>query len=423
MAGSYRLYRRARGYAPRPIRLPDSFANSPDLLAMGGELKNPFCLLKDQQAVLSQHMGDLENYATYEDYQKNLRLYQQLYQHQAEAIVVDKHPEYLSTKLGKAIAKEQGIPLIEVQHHHAHIAACLAENQQPLSGKAVLGIALDGLGYGDDNSLWGGEFLLADYYQSKRLACLRPAPLIGGSQAMREPWRNTYAQLYESQLWDEILQNHSDTAIVDLLKQKPLNTFNRMIEQNINCPAASSCGHLFDAVAAAIVICPEAISYEGQAAIVDARGELALESTIKTDCQPLSGLVAEMLKVCPDIHCMRDAIRGVVATVLNEFASSSNIGIRIEQNKIPIRDEVRGICEILGLDPLYLANEGKLLAIVPADIADDLLAVMQQHQAGKQSCIIGEVCESPQGKVILSTGFGGDRMIDMLVGEQLPRIC
>ncbi len=159
------------------------------------------------------------------------------------------------------------------------------------------------------------------------------------------------------------------------------------------------------------------------AAIVDARGELALESSIKTDCQPLNGLIAEMLKVCPDIHCMRDATRGGIATVLNEFASSSNVGIRIEQNKIPVRDEVRGICEILGLDPLYLANEGKLLAIVSADIADDLLAVMQQHQAGKQSCIIGEVSESPQGKVILSTGFGGDRMIDMLLGEQLPRIC
>ena len=159
------------------------------------------------------------------------------------------------------------------------------------------------------------------------------------------------------------------------------------------------------------------------AAIVDARGELALESSIKTDCQPLNGLIAEMLKVCPDIHCMRDATRGGIATVLNEFASSSNVGIRIEQNKIPIRDEVRGICEILGLDPLYLANEGKLLAIVPADTADDLLAVMRQHQAGKHSCIIGEVSESPQGKVILSTGFGGDRLIDMLVGEQLPRIC
>ncbi len=285
MAGSYRLYRRARGYAPRPIRLPDSFAKSPDLLAMGGELKNTFCLLKDQQAVLSQHMGDLENCATYEDYQKNLRLYQQLYQHQAEAIVVDKHPEYLSTKLGKAIAKEQGIPLIEVQHHHAHIAACLAENQQPLSGRAVLGIALDGLGYGDDDLLWGGEFLLADYYQSKRLACLRPAPLIGGSQAMREPWRNTYAQLYESQLWDDIQHNHTDTAIVDLLKQQPLNTFNRMIEQSINCPAASSCGRLFDAVAAAIGICPEAISYEGQAAI-EMEALLASASVNHADAYP-----------------------------------------------------------------------------------------------------------------------------------------
>ena len=159
------------------------------------------------------------------------------------------------------------------------------------------------------------------------------------------------------------------------------------------------------------------------AAIVDARGELALESSIKTDCQPLNGLIAEMLKVCPDIHCMRDATRGGVATVLNEFASSSQVAIHIENNKIPLREEVRGICELLGLDPLYLANEGKLLAIVAANDADNLLKAMQQHPAGKDSCVIGVVEEAPQGRVILNTGFGGDRMIDMLIGEQLPRIC
>ncbi len=159
------------------------------------------------------------------------------------------------------------------------------------------------------------------------------------------------------------------------------------------------------------------------AAIVDARGELALESTIETDCQPLNGLIAAMLDTCQDIHCMRDATRGGVATVLNEFASSSDVAIRIEQGKIPVRDEVRGICEILGLDPLYLANEGKLLAVVPADAADAVLQTMQAHPAGQEAAIIGEVQAQPAGRVILATGFGGDRVLDMLVGEQLPRIC
>jgi hydrogenase expression/formation protein HypE len=159
------------------------------------------------------------------------------------------------------------------------------------------------------------------------------------------------------------------------------------------------------------------------AAIVDARGELALEISTVSDCQTLNDLIQEMLKVCPDIHCMRDATRGGLATVLNEFASSSNVAIKIDQTRIPVREEVRGVCEILGLDPLYLANEGKLVAIVPQQSSETLLAMMQQHPAGKQSQIIGSVEQSPQGKVILSTDFGGKRMLDMLVGEQLPRIC
>ncbi|MEZ5537525.1 MAG: hydrogenase expression/formation protein HypE [Thiolinea sp.] len=159
------------------------------------------------------------------------------------------------------------------------------------------------------------------------------------------------------------------------------------------------------------------------AAIVDARGELALENNIETDCQPLNSLVEAMLKVCPDIHCMRDATRGGVATVLNEFAQASRTTVRIDQKAIPVRTEVRGMCEILGLDPLYLANEGKLVAIVPSAQAKQLLHVMREHPAGKYACQIGVVENGRPGQVIMATGFGGDRLIDVLVGEQLPRIC
>lgn len=159
------------------------------------------------------------------------------------------------------------------------------------------------------------------------------------------------------------------------------------------------------------------------AAIVDARGELALETTIETDCQPLNHLIQTMLASCPDIHCMRDATRGGLATVLNEFATSSNVAINIDYSAIPIREEVRGICEVLGLDPLYLANEGKLVTIVTAECAQALLSVMKAHPAGKNSAIIGRVDTAPKGKVVLDTGFGGTRIVDMLVGEQLPRIC
>ncbi|MGS0757034.1 AIR synthase-related protein, partial [Roseateles sp. GG27B] len=153
------------------------------------------------------------------------------------------------------------------------------------------------------------------------------------------------------------------------------------------------------------------------------RKQLALQSSVISDCQPLASLVAAMLAVCPDIHCLRDATRGGVATVLNEFALSSNVAIRVQELSLPLREEVKGACEILGLDPLYLANEGKLVVIVPAASAQIVLAAMRAHPAGVHAAIIGEVTEQPAGVVVLHTGFGGQRIVDMLVGEQLPRIC
>lgn len=159
------------------------------------------------------------------------------------------------------------------------------------------------------------------------------------------------------------------------------------------------------------------------AAILIARNQLALEANVASDCQPLDGLVAAMLVACPAIHCLRDATRGGVATVLNEFARASNVGIRIRENALPLREEVKGACEILGLDPLYLANEGKLVAVVAAADADRVLAAMRGHPAGSGAVAIGDVTERPAGMVVLRTGFGGERIVDMLVGEQLPRIC
>jgi hydrogenase expression/formation protein HypE len=158
-------------------------------------------------------------------------------------------------------------------------------------------------------------------------------------------------------------------------------------------------------------------------AILVARAQLALESDVASDCQPLAGLVAAMLAACPDIHCLRDATRGGVATVLNEFAASSQVAIRLDEAALPLREDVKGACEILGLDPLYLANEGKLVAIVPPDGAARVLAAMRAHPAGRAAAVIGEVADAPSGLVVLRTGFGGERVVDMLTGEQLPRIC
>jgi hydrogenase expression/formation protein HypE len=159
------------------------------------------------------------------------------------------------------------------------------------------------------------------------------------------------------------------------------------------------------------------------AAILQARGELALQADIGSDCQPLHELVRCMLDACPDLKCLRDATRGGLATVLNEFADSSRAAIRISEERLPVRDTVRAVCEILGLDPLYLANEGKLVAVVPAEAAERVLAAMRAHPAGRDSVIVGEVLEGPAVRVTIRTAFGTERILDMLVGEQLPRIC
>jgi hydrogenase expression/formation protein HypE len=158
-------------------------------------------------------------------------------------------------------------------------------------------------------------------------------------------------------------------------------------------------------------------------AILIARNQLALEADIESDCQPLHGLVAAMLASYRNIRCLRDATRGGLATVLNEFAQSSKVGIRISERDVPLREEVKGACEILGLDPLYLANEGKLVAIVPRDGADAVLSAMRAHPSGAGAAIIGEVTDRRPGMVTMQTVFGGERIVDMLVGEQLPRIC
>lgn len=266
LVGKPRVLRRARSYAPEPLQLPPEFANAPPLLAMGGELKNTFGLLRDGQVVLSQHLGDLEDARTWKEYEHTLRLYQQLFEHQPTAIVVDKHPGYRSTQLGQQWAREQGLSLIEVQHHHAHVAACLAENGWPLDGGKVLGIVLDGLGYGEDGPIWGGEFLLADYRGYERVGHFKPTPMPGGTQAILQPWRNTWAHLHALG-WADVATQFAELELIQFLQQQPLATLETMLARGLNSPLTSSCGRLFDAVAAALGCSRTKISYEGQAAI------------------------------------------------------------------------------------------------------------------------------------------------------------
>ena len=267
MDGAARFLRRARGYAPAPIRLPPGFEDTPPVLALGGELKSSICLLGDGQAILSQHLGDLEEARTAAEFERTIGLYRTLFQHEPRVLAVDSHPDYRSARLGREWAAREGLERVEAQHHFAHIAAVLADNGWPLDGGRVLGIALDGLGYGDDGTIWGGEFLIADYLGFVRVGHLKPVPLPGGTKAILEPWRNAYAHLVTHFGWDDVESRYADLDLTVYLRQKPLRALSAMVERGLNSPLSSSCGRLFDAVAAALNLRRDAVTYEGQAAI------------------------------------------------------------------------------------------------------------------------------------------------------------
>lgn len=162
---------------------------------------------------------------------------------------------------------------------------------------------------------------------------------------------------------------------------------------------------------------------EHGAAVMAARDDLGLSTTLQSDCRPLGDLCESLLRAAPGTRTMRDATRGGVATVLNEFAATAGVCCRIEETLLPLRDEVRGISEILGLDPLYLANEGLFVAIIPADQAEAACSALQPMPGGERAALIGHITEAPEGRVVMRSIFGGDRLVDTLEGDQLPRIC
>lgn len=247
------FYRRARGYAPRPIRLP---FESPPLLAVGAELKSAICLVKGDQAFLSQHIGDLQYMAACDSFRHTILHLAALLKIAAETIACDQHPDYLSS----VYAADSPLPLVRVQHHHAHLAACMAENG--LTGE-VIGLIFDGTGYGDDGTVWGGEFLIGGYEGFRRAGHFRPVPMPGGDAAVREPWRMALAYLHQA---SGMAAFDLDLPVTRCLADTERDIFSAMLEQGLNSPPTSSCGRLFDASAALLNI-RHRVSYDGQAAI------------------------------------------------------------------------------------------------------------------------------------------------------------
>jgi hydrogenase maturation protein HypF len=261
--GNMYQIRRSRGYAPAPLRVAEDFGRH--TVACGGELKNTFCVAKDRHVFLSHHIGDLENYETLRSFREGVEHYCRLFDIQPELVAYDLHPEYLSTKYARE-REELGLPAVGVQHHHAHIASCLADNERP-GTERVIGVALDGTGYGTDGAVWGGEFLEGSVAEGfARRAHLEYAPMPGGVAAIRQPWRMALAYLIP--LYGEEEASKLPLAVVSQTGERNVRLVARLVEHGLNTPPTSSAGRLFDAVAAlASVPGTQRATYEGQAAI------------------------------------------------------------------------------------------------------------------------------------------------------------
>jgi hydrogenase maturation protein HypF len=294
--GKVRTIRRSRGYAPLPIALERTIRPT---LACGPFLANTVCLGKDRHAFLSQHVGDLENLETLEAFEKTIDHMKAILEINPEVTVYDLHPDYLSTQYAQ---RQSGVRKIGVQHHHAHVASCMAENG---AVGPVIGLAMDGTGYGTDGTIWGGEILLADFHQFERIGHFQKVPLPGGEAAIREPWRMALVYLHQA-FGDDLFELPIEFAKrLDLSRAKMILT---MMERDLNTPKTSSCGRLFDGVASLLGL-RDQVSYRGQAAV-----ELEMDMGESHDFYPVSithektGLVLHQASL----------IRGIVSDLIDQ---------------------------------------------------------------------------------------------------------
>jgi len=279
-AGQPLLIRRARGFAPLPIRIGPVEDGDAAILATGAQLKNTFCLLRGGDAFVSQHMGDLEDAETLLHYERTIELYEKLFDVRPKLIAADLHPEYLAS----AYARERSRQPVPIQHHRAHIAACLADNQ---FSRTVIGVSFDGTGLGDDGAVWGGEFFLGNLSGDLvRTAHLAYVPLPGGDVAVKEPWRTALGAV-----WQHLPERFDQAARLMDIPAERSAALGRQLNAQLNCPPTSSCGRLFDAMAA-LILGITAVTYEAQAA-------MELESVARAYLT--SGVVVEPLSFYLDV--------------------------------------------------------------------------------------------------------------------------
>jgi len=300
--------RRSRGYAPEALRLP--FEVPRPLLAVGGQLKGVFAVGHGRQAILSHHLGDLDHFAAFQAFERDIGLYEEMFEIEPRVLVHDLHPDYVSTGYALRRATDAGLETITVQHHHAHMASCMAEND--LNGP-IIGVSLDGTGYGTDGQIWGGEFLTGDYATFSRAVHLRYVAMPGGDKAAREPWRMALSHALDAGCAPDSVRG---------IQPKERYTVMQMIQRGVHAPLTSSAGRLFDAVAALAGVRTHN-SYEGQAAIelewlastTPAGGTYPFELSDTVDTRPL---IREIVK---------EVQRGVPAAVIARRFHSTMVAI------------------------------------------------------------------------------------------------
>jgi len=336
--GAPQVIRRARGYAPYPIFLP--FKSKP-VLACGAELKNTFCLTKDEHAFLSQHIGDMENEETLVHFENTVQLYKKLFRIEPEIIAYDLHPDYLATKYALEVGAKDNLKTVPVQHHHAHIVSCMVENN---TKGPVIGVALDGTGYGSDGTIWGGEFLLSELGGFKRLGHLEYAPLVGGEAAIRKPYRMALSYLYTLLGEDFSLEG----LPLERLESAETGIIKQQLRQKINSPPTSSAGRLFDAVSALVGVRGE-IDYEAQAVI-----ELEMLAPDETRVEPYPFAIVEegVVKVVK----LKELFEAIVQDVRNQ-TSPSLISLKFHYTVAEIVAQmVKAIARETGIEQVALSG-------------------------------------------------------------------
>ena len=292
------IIRRSRGFVPRPVDLK---LNVEGILALGAEQKNSFSLGRDNQAVMSQYIGDLKNHATYNFLVESIERFSKLYRFNPRCIACDLHPDYLSTRYAEILEKEFNIPLIRIQHHHAHIASCMAENG---IDEEVIGVSLDGTGFGTDGKIWGGEFIIADLKSFRRYTHFDYVPLPGGDKAVEEPWRMAFSYFYK--YFGDNFDYHS-MPLFRLVEKKKLTMTREALSREINSPLSSGAGRLFDAVSAILGLCIMAR--------FDSEAPMRLESVINDETNDFYPFHADKTIV------FADTLKAIIEDMKRESAS------------------------------------------------------------------------------------------------------